>query len=205
MLLGNICGCRSTLDGIDERIDDMIRNRPNQELSSEEIHQKTVELFESVSDVLERFVSLQKEIELLDSQLVISIEFAANEDELGKIDLPPTDRHGVPRYEKIVVFNGQIVDDKSTERGIGLFLNDPEIFGLLGEINECGIIGNIGFGDSLGANVRISFAIKREYVTFIKGVSSYFYYIEWADEEQAQYGGSIEIRDGWYYFHAPGV
>ena len=163
------------------------------EFSSEEIHYKLTELFETM-DELDLFVAYLEENVLSELFERFRFRFLKNDEELARIG----NSRSVYETESVVIYSGDIVEEKSSEYLVEYLVSSEELYNILVEISERGIIRDVSIVPPTDADVWINFTINREYTTFTNndGFPVFFRYI--VGGEYPERYGNHHIRDNWY-------
>ena len=171
--------------------------RMAERLYSEENYQQLAELFETVEDELEEFIMQMREIDMLYTSELRSIVFPPTGDNLNRYNNLP--------FSRIIVYEGEILEEMSTEHYVDTFMNNSELTNLLKQISEAGVILSIAFGRWRETeDVRVEFVINTDFTPFIVGNNNFnnaFFYIESSYEASPSVR---EIRENWYMWISPG-
>jgi len=146
---------------------------------------------------LERFVTYLKENDLLDELKQVSIVFYKDKDDALRT-------RGIARgWEKLVLYDSEIVATTSAPRLVTFLNENLELFNVIREIGDKGVILSVSIADAADADIWIRFSIWDEHVQFIneKGWTGWsgsnFLYIEgWSIGPEIY--DDVHIRDNWY-------
>jgi len=177
----------------------MIRERQEQarieRLYSEENLQKLDELFRTVENELENFISTWKDSDLQDFSEPIHITFATDDEiSRGLYGSVPSGRN------RIVFSANNIVQDGSTDFLLEYFSINMELRNIVDDINKSELFRSISIFETHMADLWVSFTIHPEQTPFFEkfhDVRSVFYYIDEGDEDWEP-GGMVRIKDNWF-------
>jgi len=130
-------------------------------LYSDETYAKLGDLFEEVEEGLERFVNHMYENNLFESLTQVAIEFPLSEREA----LLERGR-SVREWDRLVVLNGEIVVETSSDDLVVFFDNHYELLNIIKDLNESGVILRVTIPCEEDRGTRIAFAINSEHTEF---------------------------------------